>query len=48
MKYPKCPDCGCDVAGEWNGVICLRCGHDVSEYDKSVLPGYDGEARSTE
>lgn len=29
------------AAGKWNGVICLECGHDVSEYDKSVLPGWD-------
>ena len=44
MKYPKCPDCGCDSARLWNGVICRKCGHDVSAYDKSVLPGSDGEA----
>lgn len=42
MKYPKCPECGECGAANWNGVICRVCGHDVSEYDKTVLAGYDG------
>lgn len=43
MIYPACPECGERYASHWNGVICRRCGHDVSEYDERVLPG--SEAR---
>lgn len=40
MKYPSCPDCGEMRSKAWNGIICGSCGHDVSEYDPGVLPGY--------